>query len=235
MVSEEDFLNNLKCVRERIAEVCKSCGRSLKEVALLPVTKTWPAEVALLAFSAGFPSVGENRVQEALVKMEEADEGGWELIGHLQSNKVKFIPGNFVRVQSVDSPKLLLRLDAALDAKDCSSLRILLQVNAGDDPAKFGVSPDETEAFLETALSCSKLKVEGFMTIAPFAPEDSGVSRRCFERLRELRDGLAEKFAVQLPELSMGMTGDMEAAIRAGSTLVRVGSALFGERVASVA
>ena len=233
MVSREVFLRNLEGVRERIAEACEACGRSPGEVALLPVTKMWPVEVARLAFSAGFSTVGENRVQEALAKIEEAGgEGGWELIGHLQSNKAKFIPGKFVRVQSVDSRKLLLRLDAAAAEREIPPLRILLQVNAGDDPAKFGVSLEEAEDLLEAALSCPKVQVEGLMTIAPLAPDDSSVARRCFERLRDLRDDLAEKFAAPLPELSMGMTGDLDEAVRAGSTVVRVGSALFGERPA---
>ena len=234
MVSAEDFLNNLEGVRKRIAEACEVCGRSPDEVALLPVTKTWPAEAARMAFTAGFSTVGENRVQEALAKMESlGGQGDWELIGHLQSNKAKFIPGKFVRVQSVDSKKLLLRLDVSARERECVPVRILLQVNAGDDPAKFGVSPKEAEAFLEAALSCARLKVEGFMTIAPFVPEDLSVACRCFECLRELRDDLADEFAVQLPELSMGMTGDLEEAVRAGSTVVRVGSALYGERLAA--
>jgi len=230
MSSSEVFLNNLSQVRARISRACDTCDRSVEEVALLPVTKTWSAEAARMAFSAGFCSVGENRVMEALEKMEEVtEEGNWELIGHLQSNKAKFIPNKFTRVQSVDSKKLLNRLDAAAANTNCC-LRVLLQVNAGKDPAKFGVFPEETDGFLEAALSCSNLKVEGFMTIAPFAPEDPTIARSCFESLRELRDRLAGSFEVELPELSMGMSGDMEEAIRAGSTLVRVGSALFGER-----
>jgi len=231
MTSPEVFLNNLSQVRTRIARACDACNRTADEVALLPVTKTWPTEAARMAFSAGFCSVGENRVMEALGKMEEVtEEGNWELIGHLQSNKAKFIPNKFSRVQSVDSEKLLRRLDAAA-ANANFPLRVLLQVNAGKDPAKFGVLPEETDGFLEAALSCSHLKVEGFMTIAPFAPEDPSVARSCFESLRELRDRLVGSFEVELPELSMGMSGDMEEAIRAGSTLVRVGSALFGDRI----
>jgi|TARA_B110000495_G_scaffold143214_1_gene126154 pyridoxal phosphate enzyme (YggS family) len=231
MINSEVFLNNLSEVKTRIATACDASGRSTEEVALLPVTKTWPTEAARMAFSAGFCSVGENRVMEALEKMEEVSEAGhWELIGHLQSNKAKFIPGNFVRVQAVDSEKLLRCLDAAAANSNCL-LRVLLQVNAGKDPAKFGVLPEETDGFLEAALSCPNLKVEGFMTIAPFAPEDPSVARSCFESLRELRDRLLGSFEVELPELSMGMSGDMEEAIRAGSTLVRVGSALFGDRI----
>ena len=231
MVSKEDFLKNLQAVREQIDAACSSCGRAPDEVSLLPVTKTWPVEVALMAFSAGFPSVGENRVQEALEKIEQTgNAGAWELIGHLQSNKAKFVPGKFERVQSVDSIKLLHRLDAAVAKAESPPLRILLQVNAGDDPAKFGVSIEDADACLDSALSASSLKVEGFMAIAPYAPENPDVALRCFERLRDLRDDLAEKFGVPLPELSMGMTGDLNEAIRAGSTVVRGGAALVGNR-----
>lgn len=231
MMFAEVFLNNLTEVKSRIARACDACNRTVEDVGLLPVTKTWTAEVAQMAFSSGFSSVGENRVMEALEKMEEVtEEGHWELIGHLQSNKAKFIPNKFSRVQSVDSEKLLRRLDVVCADAD-SPLPVLLQVNAGNDPAKFGVTPEQTDGFLEAALSCSNLKVEGFMTIAPFAPEDPSVARSCFESLRELRDRLAGSFEVELPELSMGMSGDMEEAIRAGSTLLRVGSALFGERI----
>ena len=168
MVSKEDFLKNLQAVRAQIDSSCSSCGRAPDEVSLLPVTKTWPVEVALMAFSAGFPSVGENRVQEALEKIEQTgNAGAWELIGHLQSNKAKFVPGKFERVQSVDSIKLLHRLDAAVAKAESPPLRILLQVNAGDDPAKFGVSIEDADGCLDSALSASSLKVEGFMTIAP--------------------------------------------------------------------
>jgi hypothetical protein len=231
MITSEVFLNNLCDVRVRIANACEASGRSPDEVTLLPVTKSWPIEAARLAFSAGFFSVGENRVMEALEKMESATlEGHWELIGHLQSNKVKFIPHKFCRVQSVDSLRILRRLNTAAENSNCI-LRVLLQVNAGKDPAKFGVLPEEACGFLETALSCTQLKVEGFMTIAPLVADDSSVARRCFESLRELRDRLSGLLDVELPELSMGMSGDMEEAIRAGSTLVRVGSSLFGGRI----
>jgi PLP dependent protein len=231
MITPEVFLNNLSEVKTLMAKACDASGRSPEEVTLLPVTKTWPAEAARLAFSAGFCSVGENRVMEAYEKMDEVSEAGdWELIGHLQSNKAKFIPNKFSRIQSVDSEKLLRRLDAVAASANCR-LRVLLQVNAGKDPAKFGISPEETDSFLEAALTCSNLQVEGLMTIAPFAPENPSVARNCFESFRELRDRLVGSFQVELPELSMGMSGDMEEAIRAGSTLIRVGSALFGDRI----
>ena len=230
MISEKDFANRTKVLRERLIELCVSCGREPSEVKLLPVTKRWPAEVVRMAVRAGFSSVGENRVSEALEKMEEVEESvEWELIGHLQSNKAKWIPGKFSRAQSVDSAKLLRRLDAAAE-EDGVILRVLLQVNAGEDPAKFGVLPAEAPALLEVAMSCVNLKVEGLMTIAPFAPDEPEVARSAFERLRALRDDLETRLSASLPELSMGMSGDLEDAIRAGSTMIRVGSALFGER-----
>lgn len=174
-------------------------------------------------------AVGENRVQEAANKRANCGEPiRWELIGHLQSNKARLAAETFGRVQSVDSTKLLRRLDEA-----CSMLGkhmpVLLQVNAGDDPAKYGVSVAEAPALLESALNCEALHVDGLMTIAPL-DDDLNVAARCFERLRNLRDQLASAFNVDLPELSMGMSGDLEAAIAAGSTLVRVGTALFGTR-----
>lgn len=230
MIEEAEFLERASALRERVTQVCESCGRDPVEVKLLPVTKRWPAETVRMAARAGFPSVGENRVVEALEKMEEVEESvEWELIGHLQSNKAKWVPEKFARVQSADSAKLLRRLDAAA-GEGGSSLRVLLQVNAGEDPAKFGVLPAEAPSLLEVALSCSNLKPEGLMTIAPFAPDEPEVARGTFERLRSLKEDLEARFSVGLPELSMGMSGDLEEAISAGSTMIRVGSALFGER-----
>ena len=195
----------------------------------MPVTKTHPVDAAEFAARYGFASVGENRVQEAMEKIPSGPKGlKWELIGHLQSNKAKLAVEHFDRVQSVDSEKLLQKLDHA--AGECGkTLPILLQVNAGDDPAKFGVDCSDSAPLLERALGCTHLKVEGLMTIAPL-DEDLAVARRAFERLRDTRDALASQFGISLPELSMGMSGDIEEAIAAGSTLLRVGSALFGSR-----
>lgn len=196
----------------------------------MPVTKTWGPEVIAWCAAAGLHRVGENRVQEALEKQQQATASvGWELIGHLQSNKAKLAVAHFARVQSVDSAKLLRQLDryAGEEAKRFS---VLLQVNAGDDPAKFGVSVDEAPALLEAALACEHLQVDGLMTIAPLDNDDLAVARRCFARLRETRDRLAHDFGTPLPVLSMGMSGDWAEAIAEGSTLIRVGSALFGHR-----
>jgi hypothetical protein len=129
----------------------------------------------------------------------------------------------------VDRIELAQKLDRAAELAG-RVLPVLLQINAGDDPAKFGVACGAAKGLLEAALKCPALRVEGLMTIAPLAPGDPDVARRCFAQLRETRDALAVKFGVALPELSMGMSDDLETAVREGSTLVRVGSALFGKR-----
>ena len=230
LIGETRFLANLAQVQERISSACEDCRRSPDEVTLLPITKTFPMEAAEYSLRAGYPAVGENRVQEALDKMHEASPSlQWELVGHLQSNKAKLAAGRFTRIQSVDSVKLLRRLDAAMESLD-GCQRILLQVNAGQDPAKFGVSLEGTEALLEDALALPRIRVEGFMTMAPLS-ESPNVARRAFARLRDLGCRLSERTGTNLPELSMGMTGDLEAAVSEGSTLVRVGPGLFGERV----
>ncbi len=229
MITYEAFLANLARVQARVGAACAASGRPADAVRILAVTKTHPVEAALYAQQAGLPGVGENRVQEALEKIAICPHQTvrWELIGHLQSNKVAKAAAAFARIQSVDRAELVQKLDRAA-ATLGTVLPVLLQVNAGDDPAKFGVDCASTPALLELALGCPALKVEGLMTIAPLAPENPDVARRCFARLRETRDALARQFGIPLAELSMGMTDDLEAAVREGSTLVRVGTALFG-------
>lgn len=224
------FLENLAGVRESMAEACREAGRAPGEVTLLPVTKNHPPACAAFVAQAGLAAVGENRVQEARDKKAAANLPGlrWELIGHLQSNKAKLAAAVFDRIQSVDSVKLLDLLDrASLEAG--RALPVLLQVNAGRDPAKSGCSLEDAPALLEHALGCAHLRVDGLMTIAPL-DDDPDTARRTFEALRACRDTLAAQFAAPLAELSMGMSGDLRAAIHAGSTQVRVGTALFGAR-----
>ncbi|MDP0498439.1 MAG: YggS family pyridoxal phosphate-dependent enzyme [Verrucomicrobiota bacterium JB024] len=229
MIPYADFATRCSEIRERIERACEAARRRPDEVGILPVTKNHPADAACYAAQYGFAAVGENRVQEALDKQPLAPPAlRWELIGHLQSNKAKLAAAHFDRVQSVDSDKLLHKLDAAA-AEAGKTLAILLQVNAGDDPAKFGAACAGADALLETALNCPHLKVEGLMTIAPL-DQDKSVAAHAFERLRQTRDRLAASFATPLPVLSMGMTDDLEEAVKAGSTLVRIGTALFGTR-----
>jgi len=232
MVTYEAFEVRCQAVLGRMAAACAKAGRPAGSVRLLPVTKTHPVDAALYAVRKGLGSVGENRVQEAAAKRAQGPAGlRWELIGHLQSNKARLAVETFDRIQSVDSAELATRL-GRIAGELGKTLPVLLQVNAGDDPAKFGTDIAGAPGLLEAALAAPALRVEGLMTIPPLA-DDPEVARRAFDRLRACRDDLAARFGVALPELSMGMSGDIEVAIAAGSTCVRVGSALYGERAAA--
>lgn len=229
----ETFSARADKLRRLMHDACLAAGREPDSVKLLPVTKTHPPAAAEYVVRYGLPAVGENRVQEAVEK--RAAVGGslrWELIGHLQSNKARLAAAHFERVQSVDSAKLVALLGRAA-AEQNRTLAILLQINAGNDPAKFGADPADAPSLLEAALAQPSLRLEGLMTIAPLGPtpaETQAQARRTFANLRRLRDENAVRFGVPLPELSMGMTGDFAEAIAEGSTLVRVGTALFGPR-----
>ena len=229
----EEFARRATEIRQRISTACARAGRSPAEVELLAVTKTHPAAAAEYAARFGLRAVGENRVQEAVAKQPLCIARiAWELIGHLQSNKAKIAAAHFDRVQSVDREKLVDALDAAAAAGG-RVLPVLLQINAGRDPAKFGAELEDAPRLLEAALGKKNLRVDGFMTIAPLGSDDTETAdfaKRTFEALRALRDDLAARTGVPLRELSMGMSGDLEPAILAGSTMVRVGSALYGAR-----
>jgi pyridoxal phosphate enzyme (YggS family) len=225
----EDFQSRTDAVRAQIATACGQAGRAPSEVELIAVTKTHPASAAEFAARYGLRAVGENRVQEGVEKRAQCAAAiAWELIGHLQSNKAKLAATHFDRVQSVDSEKLLTHLNRAAGELG-KVLPVLLQINAGQDPAKFGAEPEHAPRLLEFALTQPHLRVDGLMTIAPLS-DDPAVAARTFANLREIRDRLASRFATPLRELSMGMSGDLAAAIAAGSTMVRVGTALFGTR-----
>ena len=229
MISREDFLSRLAELRAKIANACTSCGRNPDDVSLLPVTKNWPIDAVRYCQDASLSRVGENRVQEALSKQEQISGISWELIGHLQSNKVNQAVGRFARIQTLDSLKLIRKVQTASERID-QKTSLLLQINAGNDPAKYGFSMEEAPYALDEVHCCSHLQVDGLMTIAPYAPDDPSVAQNCFQKLADLRDKLCQKHGIKLPELSMGMSGDLEEAIGCGSTMIRVGSALFGTR-----
>lgn len=236
VIAYDEFVRRADALRARIAAACTAAGRPVGDVELLAVTKTHPAAAADYAARYGLHGVGENRVQEAIEKRPQlAPESvalRWELIGHLQSNKAKLAARHFDRIQSVDSEKLLAHLDRAA-AELGRSLPVLLQLNAGDDPAKFGADLAAAPRLLDAALACKHLRVDGLMTIAPLGTtpaETAEHARRTFDHLRTTRDLLAASRNVPLAELSMGMTGDLEIAVAAGSTMVRVGTALYGAR-----
>jgi len=232
MVTYDQFKVNYEGVQARITLACAQCGRNPATVRLLPVTKTNPVEAAIWAYQSGLKSVAENRVQEAETKRSLAPVGlRWELIGHLQSNKAKQALQVFDVLQSVDSAELVVRL-GRLAAELGLVREILLQVNSGDDPAKFGCDLAEAPRLLEAALAQPALRVTGLMAIAPLS-DDPAVADRTFTNLRLCRDTLAASFGVALPELSMGMSGDLESAVAAGSTCLRIGSALYGSRTSA--
>jgi PLP dependent protein len=229
ILSYEQFSERADALRRRMAAACLRAGREPGEVELMAVTKTLSAPAAEFAARYGLRAVGENRVQEAAEKRAQTSASiAWELIGHLQSNKAKLAVLHFDRVQTVDTPKLLDHLDRAAMERG-RILPVLLQINAGRDPAKSGADPEDAARLLDHARAQAHLRIDGLMTIAPLS-ENPAVAERTFAALRELRDRLASASGVPLRELSMGMSGDLEAAIAAGSTLVRVGTALFGER-----
>lgn len=229
MIPYSEFEDNLNALKSRMARACEASGRPLDSVSLLPVTKNHPVDAVEFAVRSGLSAVGENRVQEAGDKRGSyTGEVRWELIGHLQSNKAKDAVAIFDRIQSVDSLKLLRRLDR-FAGEQGKTLPILLQCNTGEDPKKYGFPVDEAEGVLEVALGMSHLQIDGLMTVAPL-DDDPDVACAAFDRLRGLRDRLSARFDLPLAELSMGMTGDLEAAIAAGSTQIRVGTALYGAR-----
>jgi PLP dependent protein len=236
LIAYDEFARRADALRARIAAACAKAGRPASEVELLAVTKNHPPEAADYAARYGLKRVGENRVQEGVDKRALSSSLyphlSWELIGHLQTNKAKLAVEHFDRIQSVDSDRLLQHLERAAMERG-KTFPILLQINAGQDPAKFGAEPANAPRLLESALAQKSLRVEGLMTIAPLGktPEETAEhARRTFSNLRTLRDQFAAQFGVPLAELSMGMTGDLEIAVTAGSTLVRVGTALYGER-----
>ncbi len=209
-------------VRERLASVRERIGRAGREpneVAIVAVTKGFGAEVCLEALEAGLRMLGENRVQEALAKMDAVPDAEWHLIGHLQTNKVRSAAGRFALIQSVDS----VRLAAAL-ARAAPSQAVLVEVNVAREPQRSGVDP--TLALEVIAGVAGLLDVRGLMAIGP----SEGDPSPAFMELRRLRDQAEQRLGASLPVLSMGMSGDFEAALAAGSTMLRLGHVLFGPR-----
>jgi len=229
LLSYDEFSARADAVRAQIDAACRAAGRDPRAVEILAVTKSHPPAAADYAARYGLRAIGENRVQEAVEKKARTSAPvAWELIGHLQSNKARLAAGHFDRVQSVDSEKLLALLDQAAAGLG-RVLPVLLEINAGGDPDKFGATPATAPRLLEAALTKKNLRVDGLMTVAPLS-DDPAVARRAFAALRALRDQFAAEFSAPLPVLSMGMSGDLAAAIAEGSTLVRIGTALFGAR-----
>ncbi len=227
-----DIAAKLAEVRARIARAAAAAQRDPAEVRLLPVSKTVPVERLRAAFAAGVTCFGENKVQEARRKAEAlADLGvSWSIIGHLQTNKARYVARFAAEVQSLDSIKLAEALDRRLQIEN-RELDVLVQVNTSGEESKYGLPPERVAAVLHELPAFSTLRVRGLMTLAVFSADEARV-RACFRRLRELRDRLRQEAppGIALDELSMGMSGDFEIAIAEGATVVRVGQAIFGPR-----
>ena len=220
---------NLSRVRQEMAQAARRSGRSVADIVLVAVSKKQGAEKVREAFDEGQAIFGESRVQEARAKIPLLPAAvRWHFIGRLQKNKIRYALPLFELFHSVDSLALAQEMERIADEAGVRP-RVLLEVNVTGEGSKLGFAPDKLRAEMETLLALGRLEIEGLMTIPPLAPaaEDS---RRYFVILRELRDALEKEFAVKLPQLSMGMSNDYAVAIEEGATLVRVGTAIFGER-----
>ena len=220
---------NLQAVRARIAAACAGAGRAAGSVQLLAVSKTWPAASVREAVAAGQRAFGENYVQEAVAKAAELGDPGleWHFIGPLQSNKTRQVAENFAWVHSVERLKIAERL-AAQRPPGLPPLQVCIQVNISGEASKSGCSPDELANLAHAVAALPGLRLRGLMAI-PEPGDDSRQQRSRFALLRELRDRLGAE-GLKLDTLSMGMSHDLEAAILEGATIVRIGTAIFGER-----
>jgi pyridoxal phosphate enzyme (YggS family) len=224
-----DIAANIARLRDRLAAACVRAGRDPASVTLMAVSKHQPPEAVRAALEAGLTCFGESRVQEAKAKIPLCPgRARWQMIGHLQSNKCRDAVALFSMIQSVDSLALAQELNRHCE-KAAKTMPILLEVNVAGEASKFGYAPAKLLAEFNELNELPRLEVHGLMTIAPYTPTPERV-RPVFRRLRELRGECEQLLGAPLPQLSMGMSGDYEIAIEEGSTLVRLGTALFGER-----
>jgi pyridoxal phosphate enzyme (YggS family) len=215
----------LASVRERIAAAAKRAGRYLSGITLVAVTKTVTSEVAALAAEVGMLDLAENRPQELWKKAEDTPNARWHLIGHLQRNKIDRTAPLVTLIHSVDSERLLDGLDT-FGRKRGTPVPVLLEVNCSREAAKGGFSVDALPAMSDKLVSLSGVTVLGLMTMAAYS-DDPETARPAFAQLREVRDALRSRTGLELPHLSMGMSGDFEVAVEEGATLLRIGTMLF--------
>ena len=221
--------DNLDRVREQISTAAAKSGRASSEIELVAVTKTHPAESVREAIKAGQILFGESRVQEARAKIPELPSNcRWHFVGHLQKNKIRHALPLFEMFHGIDSFAVAQDINRIAEEEGLYP-RILLEVNVAGEGSKFGFAADALGAQMEALLGLPRLSLEGLMCVPPLAVESED-SRKFFVQVRELRDSLEKEFNVKLPQLSMGMTQDFPIAIEEGATLVRVGTAIFGER-----
>lgn len=227
-----EIKTNLVAVKQRIADTCERIGRDPSSVRLLPVTKTVPAERLRIAFAAGCHEMGENKIQEAREKSEALRDLNikWSIIGHLQTNKAKYLARFANEFQALDSLKVAEELDKRLQSEG-RAIDVYVQVNSSGEASKFGLAPEDVRAFVSQLPNYSSLRIKGLMTLAIFSTDHDRV-RQCFIKMREIQNMLRQEAPTGLSfdELSMGMSGDYELAIEEGATVVRVGQAIFGKR-----
>jgi PLP dependent protein len=215
----EDVRSNLESVRERVARAAERSGRRPDEILLIGVSKTVPTERIREAVAAGLPALGENRVQEAREKIKVLGRPvPWHLVGRLQSNKVKDALALFDCIHSLDR----IELGREIDRRATSPVDVLLEINVAGETSKSGFAPSEVKPVLDALVALPRVRVRGLMVLPPLAEAEA--TRPWFRALRQLRDDAG------LDELSMGMSADFETAIEEGATMVRVGTAIFGER-----
>lgn len=229
-----EIINNLNQVNKRIENACKKAGRNADEVKLLLATKTVPAERIKIALRAGQALIAENKVQELKEKLDGLKDIPHEkhFIGHLQTNKIKDVLNCSVScIQSLDRIELAEKIHQRLQLEN-KTIEVLMQVNTSNEESKFGVSPDNAIDLIKQVAQLKTLKIRGLMTIGLFSAETEKV-RQCFRLLKDLQQQIiALKIPdVEMKELSMGMSGDLEIAIEEGATIVRVGTAIFGQRI----
>jgi len=230
-MSPEQLRQNIETVLLRIEKAATKSGRKPEEIKIISVTKNINPETINLAFKFGLKDFGENRVQELLKKFDLVNpSANFHMIGHLQTNKVKYLVNKVKSIHSIDSKKLAREVNKRFGEKQ-KSIEALIQIHTAKEETKFGISPEEIDDFLIEAQNLKNIKFTGLMTIGTLTNDETEI-RRCFSLLRNLRDTYS-KFKsdnIDLRELSMGMTSDFELAIEEGSTIVRIGTAIFGER-----
>lgn len=226
MISE-----NIKQVKANIEAACQKCGRNPEEVTLIAVSKTKPVSLLEEAYTDGCRHFGENKVQELCDKYEVMEEDiRWHMIGHLQTNKVKYLIGKTTCIHSVDSYKLACEIEKQAAKHDCS-MDILIEVNIANEDSKFGVAKEEVFELIQQIALLPHVHIKGLMTVAPYV-QDPEENRIFFRNIKQLSVDIANQNIdnVDMNVLSMGMTGDYMVAIEEGATMVRVGTGIFGER-----
>lgn len=225
------IVENLNSVEKNIQEACSKCGRNRDEITLIAVSKTKPVSLLEEAYTAGVRDFGENKVQEMCEKYECIEKDiRWHMIGHLQTNKVKYLIGKTTLIHSVDSYKLACEIEKQAAKHDCI-MNILIEVNIAEEETKFGLSEEEVIELVKEISKLPHIRIQGLMTVAPYVV-DSEQNRPFFRKIKQLSVDIDNQNIdnVSMNILSMGMTGDYTVAIEEGATMVRVGTGIFGER-----